>query len=54
MHIDAISKVYLHNTTKKIMLCTVFGQVLSQEGSLQLRLYGGVRPHYWKVDPSTD
>ena len=20
--------------------------------SLQLRLYGGVRPHYWKIDPS--
>ena len=21
-------------------------------GSVQLPLYGGVRPHYWKIDPS--
>ena len=23
-------------------------------GSLQLRLHGGVRPHYWKIDRSAD
>ena len=27
---------------------------LTTGGSLQLRLYGGVRPHFWKIDPSGD